>query len=134
MGKIGFAQADSSTTTKDSLNLVLLENYNKRLLEIERQRVEDSIKQEELYREISALKTTDNLKKEELQEQLLAITEKENERLREKKARIDSLKSTTKGYPVHGFFNDTLFFLYSKIGSFSPKERAESATSKIHRL
>lgn len=134
MGKIGFAQADSSTTTKDSLNLVLLENYNKRLQEIERQRVEDSIKKEELYREISALKTTDNLKKEELQEQLLAITEKENERLREKKARIDSLKSTTKGYPVHGFFNDTLFFLYSKIGSFSPKERAESATSKIHRL
>src|SRR5690606_42116175 len=56
------------------------------------------------------------------------------EQLREKKARSDSLKSKTKGYPVHRFFNDTLFFLYSKIGSFSPKERAESATSKIHRL
>lgn len=91
-GSITFAQEDSSATLKDSLNLVLLENYNKRLQEIERQRVEDSIKKEELSREISALKTTDNLKKEELQKQLLALRKKKTHDCEKKKHALIHLK------------------------------------------
>ena len=130
----GFSQEDTTAVVKDSVNIALLESYNKRLHQIEKQRVEDSIRKDELQLEIIGLKTTDNLKKEELQAQLIAITEKENVRLKGKKARIDSLKSTTKGYPVTGFFNDTLFLLYSKLGSFSPKERAEATNTKIEKL
>ena len=138
----GFSQKDSiaivkdssSIAQKDSVNIALLESYNKRLHEIEKQRVADSIRKEELNKEISALKTTDNLKKEELQAQLLSITENEIARLRNKRARIDSLKSKTKGYPVTGFFGDSLFLLYSKLGSFSPKERAEAINKRIEKL
>ncbi len=130
----GLSQDDTTAVVKDSVNIALLESYNKRLHEIEKQRVVDSIRKDELQREIIGLKTTDNLKKEELQSQLLAITEKEYIRLSGKKARIDSLKSKTKGYPVTGFFNDTLFLLYSKLGSFSPKERAEATNKKIEAL
>ena len=138
----GFSQKDSTAIAKDSsniaqkdsVNIALLESYNKRLHEIEKQRVADSIRKEELNKEISALKTTDNLKKEELQAQLLSITENENARLRNKRARIDSLKSKTKGYPVTGFFGDSLFLLYSKLGSFSPKERAQAINRRIEKI
>src|SRR5690625_2950200 len=95
-----FSQEDSLAVKNDSINIVLLENYNLRLQEIEKQRIQDSLKKEELYREIEALKTTDNLKKEELQSQLLAISEAENQRRQAKKAQIDSLKKTTPGFPV----------------------------------
>lgn len=129
-----FSQEDTTAVVKDSINIALLESYNKRLHDIENQRLADSLKKDELELQISALKTTDNLKKEELQGQLIEIQEKENRRLSEKKARIDSLKRTTKGYPVNGFFNDTLFLLYSKLGSFSPKERAEAVNKRLEKL
>jgi len=130
----GFSQEDTVSVKKDSLNIILLENYNKRLSEIERQRVADSIKKSELEAELSALKTTDNLKKEELQAQLIALNEKEIKRLADKKTKIDSLKKVTPGFPVFGFFNDTLFVLYSRLGSFSPKERADAISERIDRL
>lgn len=126
-----FSQEDSSAVKKDSLNIALLESYNKRLHEIENQRIADSLKKAELEDQIKTLKTTDNLKKEELQAQLLAINEKETQRILTKKARIDSLKNITKGFPVTGFFKDTLFLLYSKLGSFSPKDRAEAINRKL---
>lgn len=129
-----FSQEDSLDVKKDSITIALLENYNLRLQEIEKQRIQDSLKKEELYREIEALKTTDNLKKEELQSQLLAISEVENQRRQAKKAQIDSLKKTTPGFPVRGFFGDTLFHLYSKLGAFSPKERADGISDRIERL
>lgn len=131
---LSFSQEDSTEIKKDSVNIALLESYNKRLLEIENQRLADSIKKNELEQQLSALKTTDNLKKEELQAQLLAINEKESRRYLEKKSRIDSLKKVTKGYPVTGFFGDTLFLLYSKLGSFSPKDRAEAINRRLEKL
>src|SRR5690606_12381197 len=96
----GISQEDSTTVSKDSVNIALLENYSKRLHDIETQRLADSIQKSELEQQLSALKTTDNLKKEELQAQLIAIAEKENLRLSQKKMRIDSLKKITNGYPV----------------------------------
>src|SRR5690554_5710700 len=134
ISSIGFSQEDTTAVKKDSVNIALLESYNKRLHEIENQRIADSIQKNELEQQLSALKTTDNLKKEELQAQLIAINEKENSRLSEKRARVDSLKKVTKGYAVTGFFGDTLFLLYSRSGSFSPKDRAEAVNKRIEKL
>lgn len=51
--------------------------------------------------------------------------------------RQDSVKTASvvqlKGYPVSPF-KDTLFYVYSKVGSFSAKERALYITDKIKRL
>jgi hypothetical protein len=38
------------------------------------------------------------------------------------------MRLTAKGYPVTGF-NDTLFKVYSKLGSFSAKDRADAINS-----
>lgn len=118
----------------DSLNAVILKNYNLRIAAIEKQRKADSIRKVELETQLNSLKTTDNLKKEELQKQLEELNSKESKRLAQKKIQIDSLRLSAKGFPVMGFFKDTLFLIYSKLGSFSAGERAEAISLRINKL
>ena len=49
------------------------------------------------------------------------------------KQKIDSLIKNTKGYPVIPF-HDTLFKLYNRQGSFTPRERAEIISQRIAKL
>ena len=128
------AQKDSASATNDSINAVILKDYSNNIAKIEQQRVADSIKKAQLEAQIKALKTTDNLKKSELEKQLQQLNEKEEKRLAQKKQQIDALRHTAKGFPVAGFFNDTLFTIYSKLGSFSAKERAEAISARISNI
>ncbi len=128
------AQVDSVKPASDSLNAVLLQEYNQKLREIESLRVTDSITRANLEVQLNALKTTDNLKKEELQKQLQDLADAETRRLALKKTQIEALRHTARAYPVMGFFSDTLFFIYSRQGSFSPKERAEAISKRIDNL
>lgn len=130
---MAIAQTDSLKKV-DSTNTVLLKQYDAKLKLIEEQRISDSIKKAELELQLSQLKTTDNLKKEELQKQLQEINDKEAKRIADKKLQIDSLRATAKSFPVLGFFNDTLFNIYSKLGSFSASDRALAITERINEL
>ncbi len=132
--QISFAQKDSLKQKDDSLNEILLSDYNKKLAEIEKQRKGDSVQRAELQEQISSLKTTDNLKKEELQKKLQELNNKEAERIAQKKSQIDSLKLTASGFPVIGFFKDTLLTVYNKSGSFSAEERAAAISVRINKL
>jgi len=127
-------QTVNSTQSNDSVNNVLLHNFNKERIEVEIQRIADSTKKAQLEEQILALKASDYVKKEELQKQLYELSNKETIRLAVKKARIDSLRSTAKSFPVYGSFNDTLLFIYNKLGSFSAQERAEAITKRIKNI
>lgn len=129
-----FAQTDSASKQSDSLNTAKLEQYNQRIKEIEKQRMADSVKKAELEAQINLLQTTDNLKKAELQKQLQELNDQEANRLVQKKAQIDSLRKTATAYPVLGFFNDSLFLIYSKLGSFSAKDRADAISKRVNNL
>ncbi|WNM18577.1 mechanosensitive ion channel family protein [Flavobacterium capsici] len=134
---ISFGQIQDSITQKkkiDSLNTILLNDYNQKLTELKKEQSKDSLKKIELENELKGLKNTDNLKKEELLSELNRLRDAENNRLELKRARIDSLKATATGFPVRGFFNDTLFIIYSKIGSFSAEERAAAISKRINDL
>lgn len=128
------AQTDSLSQKNDSLNSLVLQNYNKKIAAIEELRLLDSLKRAELQTQLNSLKTTDNLKKEELQQKLQELSDKETQRIAQKKAQIDSLRQTVKAYPVHGFFKDTLFLIYSKLGSFSARDRADAISKRIKKL
>tara|TARA_R110000868_G_scaffold132527_1_gene343672 strand:- start:2060 stop:3895 length:1836 start_codon:yes stop_codon:yes gene_type:complete len=132
--QISFGQQDSINKKNDSLNASIIKKFNEKLATTEVQRVKDSIKKSDLEKQISSLKTTDNLKKEELQKELEVLNSKEAKRLADKKAQINTLRLTAKGYPVIGFFKDTLFTIYSKLGSFSAKDRADAITTRIKNL
>jgi small-conductance mechanosensitive channel len=118
----------------DSLNTVMLNEYNTKLQEIEEQRAEDSLKKAELESKLSSLSTVDNFKKEELLQQIEELNSQEKNRLAEKKAQIDALRMNAKSFPVTGFFNDTLFQIYSKLGSFSASDRASAISSRIEKI
>lgn len=130
---LGYCQTDSLKQS-DSLNTSLLKEYDNKLKLIEQQRIRDSIKKSELELQLSQLKTTDNLKKEELQNQLQEISNKEEKRIAEKKAKIDSLRVSAKSFHVIGFFNDTLFPIYNKLGSFTAHDRALAISKRIKKL
>lgn len=133
MSLFSFSQKKASSNS-DSLNGIVLSEYNRKSNEREKLRVADSIQRVRLEKELSKLKTTDNLKKEKLQKQLDSISRKENLRLFEKKKQIDALRATAKSFPVMGFFKDTLFVIYNKLGSFSAHDRADAITFRISKL
>lgn len=128
------AQDPNNIANFDSLNAVMLHRYNLQLVKLERQRISDSIRRADLEQQIFSLKENDRQTRLELQNQLQDLTQEENLRLRLRKTEIDSLRSVAHGYAVSGFFNDTLFLIYSKFGSFSAKERAAAITKRIHAL
>ncbi|SFU29914.1 Mechanosensitive ion channel [Pustulibacterium marinum] len=141
LAQFSFAQNDSIQIDSlrlvrqaDSVNTVMLNSYNEKIARIEAQRVADSIKKAQLEAQIAALKTTDNLKKEELEQQLQMLNNQEAQRLAQKKAEIDVLRASSKSYPVTGFFKDTLFVIYSRLGSFSASDRASAITKRIKNL
>jgi len=121
---VSLGQADSLSQYNDSINNANLLGYNKRLDEVEKERVADSLKKAELEAQLLKLKTTDNLQKIDLIQQLETIKENDKKRLADKIAQIDSLRNTDKGYPVLGLKKDTLFLIHTKMGAASPKERA----------
>ena len=134
MAWVSLGQTDSLSLYNDSINNANLLEYNKRLAEVEKERVADSLKKAELEAQLLALKTTDNLQKADLIKQLETIKENDKKRLADKIAQIDSLRNTEIGYPVLGFKKDTLFLIYTKMGASSPMERALSITRKINLL
>ncbi|NDI99102.1 mechanosensitive ion channel [Flavobacterium sp. LaA7.5] len=127
------AQTDTAVIN-DSVTGVNIRQYKEKLSLLDQQSIADSVKKAGLQKQLQSLQTTDNIKKEELQKQLAEINNREVQRLAEKKAKIDSLRVTAKGYPVVGFFNDTLFTVYAKLGSFSAHDRAKAITERIQIL
>ena len=109
---LGYCQTDSLKQS-DSLNTTLLKEYDNKLKLIEQQRIRDSIKKSELELQLSQLK---------------------EKRIAEKKAKIDSLRISAKSFHVIGFFNDTLFPIYNKLGSFTAHDRALAISKRIKKL
>jgi len=123
--------SDSLAHQHDSLNRVLLQDYKSRLLEMDSIRRLDSIRQVKLEEQLASLKTTDNLKKEEIQRQLADIQQREIDRIEREKSKVDSLRSIATAYPVIGVLNDTIFSLYVRLGSFTPRDRANNISARI---
>lgn len=121
----------AQTKKQDSLNL---EKTTSLILKM------DSIKQADSLRRASLLKEIENLKGNEANKQRAILLKKLKDeqaedslhavRLQQELAR---LKSTAKGFPVAPF-KDTLFLVYTKVGSFTPAERATAISSKIQAL
>ncbi|MBW2936541.1 mechanosensitive ion channel [Aureisphaera sp. CAU 1614] len=105
-----------------------------RIIAAEKQRIIDSVKNVQLQIDTSKIEIEDDVIKAELKKQITSINSQENITNDSKKARIDSLRKTAKGYPVLGVDKDTLFLIYSKIGASTPSDRAATISRKIKSL
>lgn len=125
---VSYAQTDSLFQKNDSVNRSFLQDYSKKLTAFEKQRIVDSIKKADLESQLVKLKTADNLQKEELLNQLKTLEENEKQRIADKKAQIEALRSIAKGYPVTGVMTDTLF-LFTPRSVLQPRQNGQPVTA-----
>lgn len=116
---------DTLANRMNDLNRILNENENRRVV--------DSIKREELLQQMEMVRTYDKLKKKELEDRLDSLEISDSTRKAQLEAKIQDLKKKSKGYPVAPF-QDTLFYIYTKIGPIKPEERAANIAKKINQL
>ncbi len=105
------------------------ENY---LLQQKEQQLADSITILQLQKNL-AQATNDSKKKKALEDSLRQITQKDSIRKVEQQNKIALLKQHATGYPVI-LLKDTLFKIYTTIGSFTAAERAAAVSERIKRL
>lgn len=125
-----FAQRDTLQHKKDSLLSLQLELQQKKVKQLSEEMLADSIKRADLQKQLS---TADHLQKRELLERLQSLEQKDSLRQVNQKHQIDSLRSFVKGFPVIPF-RDTLFYIFTRQGSFTARDRAEAISSRIRKL
>jgi len=103
------------------------------MLKIDSIRVADSIKRIKLLKEIAALKGAAIHERNALQKQLRDLERDDSLHQIRLKLEVAELKKDSVAVPVSPFV-DTLFFIHSRIGSFTASERAVSIENKINRL
>ncbi|WP_293930649.1 mechanosensitive ion channel family protein [Sphingobacterium sp. UBA6645] len=120
-----FAQtADSITSSSNSEDLLLKES------KIQTQR--DSTAQAELLKAIADIRAR---AAEAEAEPATGSRARKSDSLKRASllSKINNLRSTTPGYPVQ-LYQDTLFSIYTRIGSFDAKDRAAAISHKIYQL
>lgn len=118
----------------DSARMKMPENQLQVIGQYQAIRFSDSVKIATLERQIRELSSLEQAKKKELQQEI------DNTRLQDsimalaRRKKIDSLRRIEKGFPVVPFKTDTLYTLYSNIGSFTAKDRTASQEKNIQEL
>jgi len=119
--------------TEDSAALTIL-NTTRLVRKMDSTHRADSMRKVILLKEIESLTgSEDNVQRDLLLAKLRKEEEEDSMRKVHQRAELSKIKSTVKGYPVM-LFEDTLFLVYTKIGSFSPAERASAISSKIRKI
>jgi small-conductance mechanosensitive channel len=124
----------SQVEWSDSARDQALSSFQRRVGTLDSLRTADSLRRLNLEAELASLRTTDNVKKEELLRELQGLTDRESLRIQRKKNEIDSLRKSVKGSVVRGLVKDTLFLIYSRLGSFSAVERATAISTRLETI
>jgi len=126
---VSFCEAQKAPDTAGSSSSTMNEAL---LIKEEQQKRIDSLVKVQLQQELAA--ASGNLKRtEELETKLRQIAIDDSLRNINQLTKLNALKKTTKGYPVR-LNQDTLFFVYTRTGSFNARDRAASISAKIEKL
>ncbi len=119
------AQDDSTATQVEKFQLLLKQ--------LQKNRLDDSLKKVELQNKYDLLKTNQVFEKDRVRAEFKTIEIKDSLRKADMIARANYLRKNAIGYPVT-LFSDTLFKLYTRIGASTPKDRARNISARIKRL
>lgn len=120
-------------STEKKINELAEERAQKLLAEADSIHRADSLEQQLLLQQIALLQSQVEQQTVALQERLDSIKLAQAVRKEKMQQQVDSVRTNTIGIPVVAF-EDTLFFIYTKLGAFSPTERAESIQQKLEAL
>ncbi|MFC6997466.1 mechanosensitive ion channel family protein [Rufibacter roseus] len=129
-GSVAFAQ---EAAPSDSLTNQRLAETTQLLQQKEQQRVLDSLRKQELMQEIEQLKSSEVGKRNELEQKYLQMVTQDSLRNAERAKRIEALKVNAQGFPVAPF-GDTLFMVYTKVGTATVQDRAEAINRRLVKL
>jgi small-conductance mechanosensitive channel len=125
------AQTDSVKQKKDSVALDKTTIYLKQIDSIHRA---DSMRRAELLSQIENLKgSASNRQREALLKKLKEAEQEDSIKKETQYQQLEKLKSSANGFPVAPF-GDTLFLVYTRMGSFNANDRAAAISSKINKL
>jgi hypothetical protein len=111
-----------------------LENAARQIYQMDSIQRADSLRRRELQREIDQLKgLTNTEERKALMRKLNRIEQEDSIKKTRQSAQLQKLKDSAKGFPVTPF-EDTLFMIYTRIGSFTAKDRAAAISRKIEAL
>src|SRR5580693_6084260 len=133
-----YAQSDSIlkkrkqsvSKTVDSEKNLILSNQSEEFQNIRVDQIGDSLRLLELKNEMLRLGAGNNSKRQALSDEQDRIRIKDSLRRILQRLKIDSLRATVSGFPVI-LSRDTLFYVFTKLGSYSPKERARVISGRI---
>jgi len=135
-----YAQSDSIKkqvpanlkATDSEKNQILLQESDE-FQSIKADQMGDSIRLLQLKYELLKLGANDDEKKQSIASERDQILIKDSLRKVFHRLKIDSLRSIYSGYPVV-LSDDTLFYVFAKIGSYPPEERAQAISRRIGKL
>lgn len=128
---VHLATAQDTAKTKDSIHLDKTTHLIRRIDSV---KVTDSLRRATLLAEIERLKGSDaNRERQSLLKKLHEAESEDSLKAARFAEQLTKLKATSKGFPVIPF-GDTLFLIYTKVGSFSAADRANAITDKINNL
>ena len=126
--------AAQTPISPDSARAQALNTDTRALRQLDSLRRQTTARLGQLQQELLTLKNSpDRTRERELAQEFIALRGADSLRRVHARQRIDSLKQRVRGYPVAPH-NDTLFYVYTRLGPFSPQERATLIVDKVHRL
>ncbi|HEX5002939.1 MAG TPA: mechanosensitive ion channel domain-containing protein [Bacteroidia bacterium] len=131
---IAEAQTDSTGIVSDSVLLSPEEALKKELLSFEQKRKADSTRLSDLELHLQNLSKPSAHLKDSLEKEIQTLKDKDLQINQRRKGRIEALRAKTTGFPVAGFFDDTLFVVYNSIGGFTAGERASAIENRINKI
>ncbi|QNE39801.1 mechanosensitive ion channel family protein [Hymenobacter sp. NBH84] len=134
VGEQAVAQAPAPTR-RDSVRTQALSTDTRQLRQLDSLRRQNTDRLAQLQQELLSLKGQgqDRTRERELVQELRTMQWADSLRHLRARQHIDSLKRHARGYPVVPH-DDTLFYVYTKLGPFSPQERANLIAEKVQRL
>ncbi|MBO3270421.1 mechanosensitive ion channel domain-containing protein [Hymenobacter defluvii] len=134
VGEQAVAQAPAPTR-RDSVRTQALSTDTRQLRQLDSLRRQNTDRLAQLQQELLSLKGQgqDRTRERELVQELRTLQWTDSLRHLRARQHIDSLKRHARGYPVVPH-DDTLFYVYTKLGPFSPQERANLIAEKVQRL
>lgn len=128
-----FSQQDSLLHKQDSIIDSRLDHQLNRIRQLSAERLADSLKRADLQRQVAQLSSADNIKKSALLKELNSLKQRDSLQRIRQKHQVDSLRRFVKGFPVT-IFQQTLFKIYTRQGSFTASDRAQAVQSRIEKI
>lgn len=131
---LGIAQTpDTAIHRNDSLLRVKLNEQFDKVQQLSAERFADSLKRADLEKRVANFTESDQQQKSILLKELAGLQGLDSLKKIKQLQQVDSLRKIVKGYPVR-LFRDTLFTVFTRQGSFLPKDRAEEISKRLLRL